>query len=335
MKIRAIALAIISFIICGFLVSCKQTPDVRGTETPLPSGITTQDYRPAMDGYATSYLGGANTSGTTDEMKILNMLYLPDGEDVDLEFGVAGSSPTVIMKLYYDYQPIAFKPTEEEIYADEYVFKMEDGTKTQISISLDKDKTISDNKIHKLLITFTTGYHQKAMDFDRVTDEYGISLIYDVVSTPDYSGEVYIPFEYEATPPEDNFDKNISNLIFNFDYENSEQLSSGGIRNPLPKFESEGGISLPMMYNVMKNGADSALLLLTLNFNQIDINGEAYKLIRLDGKEGMANGKLNFNVPNETGDYDIIGYVILRPFEKIGEGSNMVYTSPRFTLSTH
>lgn len=335
MKIRVIALVIMASLICGFLVSCKQTMDVRESETPPPSDKTTQDYMPMMDGYAASYLGGADSDGTTDEMKILNMLYLPDGETVNLEFGVAGSSPTVIMRLYYDYQQIDFKLAKEETYIHEYVFKMEDGTKTKIPVLLEQDKIISDNKIHKLLITFTTGYHQKAMDFDRVTDEYGISLIYDVVSTLEHDGEVYIPFEYEAIMPEHNFDKNISNLVFNFDYENSEQFSSGGIRNPLPKFEAERGTSLPMMYNIMKNGADSALLLLTLNYNQINIDGEAYKLIHLDGKEGTANGEINFDVPNETGDYDIIGYVFLRPFEKIGEGSNMVYTSPRFTLSIH
>lgn len=335
MKIRAIAFVIMASLVCGFLVSCKQTPDVSGTETPPPSDLVTQEYTPALDGYMASYLGGADTKSTTDEMRVLNMLYLPDGEIVNLEFGITGSTPTVIMKLYYDYQPIDFKLSEEETYVNEYVFKMEDGTKTKIPILLNPSKTISDNKIHKLLITFTTGYHQKAMEFDRVTDEYGISLIYDLVSTLDHNGEVYIPFECEETLPEYNFDKNISNLIFNFDYENSEQLSSGGIRNPLPKFEAKNGISLPMMYNVMKNRANSALLLLTLNFNQIDIDGEICKFIRLDGKEGMANGIINFSVPNEPGDYDIIGYVILRPFEKIGEGSNMVYTSPRFTLSAN
>lgn len=334
MKNRTIVVAVIAFLIFGFLVSCKQTLDLRESETPPSTEITTQDYIPAMDGYAASYLGGADTNITTDEMKVLNMLYIPDGEIVNLEFGISGSSPTVIMKLYYDYQPIDFKLSGEETYVNEYIFKVENGTKTNIPILLDEDKTVSDNKIHKLLITFTTGYYQNAANFDRVTDEYGTSVIYDVITTLDYNDEVYIPFSYDALSPENNFGKNISNLIFNFDYENSEQFSSGGILNPLPGFEVAGGVSVPMMYNIMKESASSALLLLTLNFNQVPIDGEAYRFIRLDGKEGMANGKVNFNAPKEIGDYEVIGYVILCPFEKIGEGSNMVHTSPRFTLST-
>ena len=73
--------------------------------------------------------------------------------------------------------------------------------------------------------------------------------------------------------------------------------------------------------------------MITLNYNQIKVNDKYFELIKLDGNEGTANGKINIMTPIESGKYELIGYVILDPFEIISSDLNLVYTSARFTLS--
>lgn len=86
------------------------------------------------------------------------------------------------------------------------------------------------------------------------------------------------------------------------------------------------------MYNLGKNNSDSALIITTLNFEQVNINDKYAELIKLDGKEGTANGRINIKVPDTPGKYEVIGYVVHNPFLKYSGGSNLAYTSHRFTL---
>lgn len=299
------------------------------------SGIEVQDYKPSMGGYLVSYLIDASTKNSTDEFKENNLLYVPNDEVIKISYGnfdESGGNNNIVMKVFYDYKTIDFKLADTDTYVSEHTFDLESGKKIDIPILLDEDSIEFDQNIHKLLVTFTTGYHQNVSDFDSVTDEYGIDAVYDVIHNLDYQNKT-MPYSYDYLLPEDNFEQSYSKLIFNTDYENVTPNSEfGGILNPTPSLNVKRSSDLDLMYNLEKNGSDNALLIMTLNFAQVNINDKYAELIKLDGKEGTANGKISINVPDTPGKYEVIGYVVHNPFDKYSGDSNMTYPSYRFTL---
>lgn len=299
------------------------------------AGIEINDYNPSLGGYLTSYLIDATTKNSSDEFKANNLLYVPKDDVIKISYGnldEGGDSNHVVMKVFYDYKMIDFKLADTDTYVSEYTFDLENGKKIDIPILLDDELIKFDQNIHKLLITFTTGYHQNASDFDSVTDEYGINAVYDVVHDLDFENQTF-PYSYNYLLPEENFEQSYGKLVLNTDYDNVTPKSSfGGILNPTPSLNIKRGSDLDLMYNFEKNGSNNALLIMTFNFAQVNINDKYAELIKLDGKEGTANGKISVKVPDTPGKYEVIGYVVHNPYEKYSGGSNMAYPSYRFTL---
>ncbi|MCG8485582.1 MAG: hypothetical protein MJA31_19905 [Clostridia bacterium] len=278
-----------------------------------------------------------NTHSTSVDLKSQNMLYIPSStETIYLDYGLidnSGDITEVLLQIYYDYELINFKVSDNE-YSTQYAFDIKDGKKIKIPVHIDENALKDDNKIHKLLIVFTEGYNQNAAQFDRVTDEYGLNQIYDVVHTLDYSNEVYMEGEINKIIPKTNFEKSYSNLLLNLDYNNSEMKNKGGIINPEPSMQIEKNTQLPLMYNIDKYKVkNDCLIIITANYKPLKINeNNYYQLIKLDGEKGTANGSINIMTPNKSGNYEIIGYVIRDPFKKQSSPDNIVDTSPRFTM---
>lgn len=320
----------IIFIIVFTLTSCNSI-NIEDT-----TDIKYEEYRKFDESLSYGSLIGAYTNNTTDDLRTENMMFLPQDEVIYLNFGSDGAKKEVMVKIFYDYQLIDFKLVNEDTYISEYIFTLEDGKKIELPIRLDEEKIVRDNKIHKLMVTFITGHNKKASNYDIVTDDYGLNAIYDLVHTLDFENEIYALNYYDFIIPENNFENTYSDFTLNFDYENMEQNKkpSGGILNPAPKFDYDGGEILPIMYNINKNNSGYALIILTLNFNQVGINdNKFFQLIKLDNKNGTANGTINIKTPSEPGDYEVIGYLILDPFDKQVEIINAVSFSQRFTLS--
>ena len=191
---------------------------------------------------------------------------------------------------------------------------------------------VVDDKIHKVIFAFMTGYHQNASDFDSVTGDYGLSVIYDVVALKDYKEEVYIPDPYEAVAPDHHFDIPIDTLIFNTDYENKTQESMGGILNPNPEIEVKANTLFPLMCNFGEAESDSVLVILTVQFTQTTIDHQKYLLFKTNGAPGTGNQQIKIKTPETPGSYEVIGFIIKNPFERNLSPSNRVATSVRFTL---
>jgi hypothetical protein len=86
------------------------------------------------------------------------------------------------------------------------------------------------------------------------------------------------------------------------------------------------------MYNFNKEESQNCLLFITLNYTPITINGNDYQIIQLDGEKGTANGQITIDTPNTMGLYEVIGYIIHDPFNKLSSSDNLVKSSYRFTL---
>lgn len=323
----------ILIILCFCLLTACTNIDDRQPNSE--KSITVGNYKPAMDGYQVIYSIDAYTKNPPEHFKSQNLLFVPNNEVINVTYGNASeqnSNNKIMMKVYYDYKLIDFKLTNTDKYISEYIFDLKDGKKIDLRLLLDNQDMKFDNNIHKLLVTFTTGADQNASDFDTVTDEYGINATYDLVHNLDYSDKLISDFD-NLLIPTNNFVKDYVNLLFNTDYENTTQNSEyGGVINPPSLLKVKKGSTLPLMYNFNKGSSENALLILTLDFKQININGEYATLIKLDGKEGTANGKINIKVPDTPGKYEVIGYVVHNPFDKYSGGSNLAYSSYRFTL---
>ena len=299
------------------------------------NNIEVDTYEPIMEGYNVSYSIDATTQKTSDDFKSKNLLYVPENEVLKISYGnknVQNEESKVIMKVFYDYKQIDFKLTDEDNYLSEYKFDLESGKKIDIPILLDNDFMIFDNNMHKILVAFTTGSEQNASYFDSVTDEYGINTIYDVVHNLDYTDHM-IPYSFDYLLPENNYEKEYTNLTFNTDYNNATQNSEfGGVLKPTPSLTVKRGSNFPLMYNLNKSGSENVLLLFTLNFEQVNINNKYAELIKLDGKTGTANGTINLKMPETPGKYEAIGYVIHNPYSDLSGKSNLFSSSYRFTF---
>lgn len=216
------------------LASCSNS---NNKQTNDYESIEVKDYAPDIGGYSESYLIDATTESSPDNFKSNNLLYLPNDETIKVNygnFGESGNDHNLIMKVFYDYKMIDFKLADTDTYHSEYIFSLENGKEIDIPILLDDDEIIFDENMHKLLVTFTTGYNQHASDFDSVTDEYGINAVFDVVHNLDYKNKT-MSYSYDYLLPENNFEQNYVELSFNTDYENVTQKSEfGGVLNPAP-----------------------------------------------------------------------------------------------------
>lgn len=79
------------------------------------------------------------------------------------------------MKIYYDYELIYLKLNDSEEYISEFKFTINSDNQVNIPFKLKPEDLNLNNNIHKLLVTFTTGYDQNASDFERTTNDYSLN----------------------------------------------------------------------------------------------------------------------------------------------------------------
>lgn len=285
-------------------------------------------------GFKNSYYIDVYNNNSNEQYKPQNLLLISDvSEPIYTEFAQIGSGGKVVMNVYYDYNRIAFKVPDQD-FAEEYTFMIEDGDKLKIPVSFKREDLVADDKIHKLLITFTSAPDKHALAYDLPTNFFGMNGLYDVVYSSDFNNEVYKDdSKITLVTPTEHFAEKYEDLIMNTDYKNKEQRSRGGILKPNVRIDSQRGAPLKLMYNINKYQSDNCLLIVTVGFEPAVINGRGkYQVIQFDGTDGTANGEIEIATPNEPGSYEVIGYVVPDPFLKQHGAENIIKTSYRFTL---
>lgn len=283
--------------------------------------------------FKTSYYIDSYNKNSSDDLKSQDLIYISDPTaPIYFEYAQVGSSTQVIMNLYYDYKPISFQVADKE-YSDKYIFDIKDGNKVKIPVYIKRQAEKDDKKIHKLLVTFASAPDQNASQYSLPTDFFGINAVYDVVYTKNYKNEVFSENDSsDDIIPENNFSENLGDLILNTDYKNKEQNTNGGILKPPVSLEHKKGTPLKLMYNFEKMGSRECLLLITLNFSPVKINGSDYQIVKLDGEKGTANGQVEVSTSGQSGLYEVVGYIIHDPFRKQQSADNIIKNSYRFTL---
>lgn len=263
--------------------------------------------------------------------KELNTLYIDDINDsISLKFNNNGKTRNFILTVFYDYQQIPFKISDDNNYDISYKFELDTGKEIELPLYLSEDVD-KDNGIHKLLISFTIWYDIHAGDYEDKSTWYGYSQTYDVIYN---ENEMFIDTPNNITHTD--IDKTID-LMYNFEI-NKDYAYSILESNILPSMETlittNKNDEVKLMYNVSATEIDTEdlLILLTVDFNQTIINNKPYELIKLPkGKTGI--GEINFMAPDKEGKYEVIAYLIYNPFQQNQLTSHSIVSSAqRFTL---
>ena len=89
------------------------------------------------------------------------------------------------------------------------------------------------------------------------------------------------------------------------------------------------------MYNISNIEFDSALIILTVGFEQTNINEKIYEVVELNQSNSVFNDSFEFVAPSEPGKYEVIAYLVHDPFKTMQStdlSNSTVGHSQRFTL---
>lgn len=273
-----------------------------------------------------------NSFNTSDDNsnKANRILHIEDLNDpITLKFNNNGKARNFILTVYYDYEQIPFKISKINQYNDHFQFELDDGYEIELPLFLPTDLEMSGN--HKLLLSFTIGHDIHAKDIPTQSDWYGTNIVYDLVY--DIDDLTFVDHAiYE--PPTKTIDLTYS-FTLNEDFTYSI-LDTEILPNVNKVISINSGENLKLIYNVstLGNDTEKLLLLATIGFEQVNIDGEKYKLLQVPkGVTGF--GEIELTAPEEPGLYEVIALAVYNPFDKINLDSNLefdVYSSVRFTL---
>jgi len=276
-----------------------------------------------------------NTITTTEEDHRDHKLYLPEfDEPIYITFGLAGADSQAILRLYYDYEPISFLTAESLNYTDEYIFNIADGTRLEIPVYLSSDLG-KDDLTHKLMVVVIIDCDRHASEIDNITDlmMYGSTGVFDLSFTEAANRrETTIAESKYSILNADNYGK-FSYTSLNFT-DGMQDLSSQGFYEPEKIYVKNMGEVCSLNYTVSKfdNKVENALILLTVGYRPIQINNQDYLFINL-GDNTTAAGEISFELPDEAGKYDVIGYVVFNPFSYTSmDLCDIPQSNTRFTI---
>lgn len=271
-----------------------------------------------------------NSFNTEDENsnKANKILYIENLNDpITLKFNNNGKKRNFIVTVYYDYEQIPFKISETNDYDLHYKFELDDGYEAELLLYLPRDLKMEGN--HKLLISFTIGHDINAKDISGQSDWYGMNAVYDIVY--DINDVEFIDYHtYEkATKTIDQTYRFTLNEDFHYSI-----LDTNILPHVNKVITIKPGEKLNLMYHASTLGSDAEkiLLLATIGFEQVNIDGKKYKLLEIPtGETGI--GEIALTAPEQPGFYEVIALAVSNPFAKINDESNFeVYSSVRFTL---
>jgi hypothetical protein len=257
--------------------------------------------------------------------KTNSLLYIADiDEPITIKFNNNGKNRNFSLTVFYDYEQIPFKITEDGTINDIYTFTLDDSYEIELPLFLPNN--IEKSGSHKLLVSFSIGYDIHAMDLEDFSDWYGMSKIYDVTfgGEADFSDKKIV---YEK--PFNIVDRTLNLLLVP---DMGPEIMNINI-DTLPKvIEVKGGTPFNLTYRISTDNSEKVLLLVTVGFRQIKIDDSSYKLFKFE-KSKTCYGDIQLTAPEEIGLYEVIALKVQNPFEKIQEPIRCdVRSSVRFTL---
>lgn len=299
-------------------------------------GITTRPYQNphASDELPTSYTISATTDEQPPNPQHHNLLYLSDiNNPILLSLNQSGRDRTMVITIYFDYEPVQFRVGNSKEFSTHYVFDFDDSTGVDLPIYLDPTIPV-DDFTHKLMFDIIAGYGEYAYDKEQLSNRLGMTTLYDLSFTEQaYKRESTLRNpRYELTEPENYFKFTNVDLMLNTDFSNS-LVKEKRFEYPNKLYQVKADSQFELMYNVSNRlKHQDGILMLTVNFERTAINNQDFIYINLKN-DHTSNGKITFQTPKKPGFYEVIGYFVFDPYNYTsGRKSDTASTSYRFTL---
>lgn len=290
--------------------------------------------------YISPYIVGGNdayaldvtTDTTSSENHKNRKLFLESLNDpIIATFKQSGADRDIVMRVYYDYSPVAFRVGETGEYSEQYVFHLESGMGLEIPFYLSPEQISEDSNTHKLMVDFIAGYGEFAMAKERQSEFYGATDLFDLAYTEDGEQTTILGSKYPLTQAEDYYDYINVNLLLTKDVSGVPQ---GDVYSPEKCYSATAGNEFKLNYLISNydTEVESALLIITVGHEPVFINSQEYLWIDMKDRL-LACGEVEFDCPDSCGYYDVIGYVVFDPFDFVSMSlRDMPQTSIRFTL---
>jgi len=234
------------------------------------------------------------------------------------------SNIPIMLKVFYNYEEVAFLVGDEEAYVTKFLFELPDNEReTNIAFRMSSELEANDTFNSLIIGVFPhPDYFSKNDDHFTITNDLGNALNFRV----SYGGEenlvLRVPYQSFPEQIEEMFHRGV--MINQFSAELTMRYSDGGVftlaPNPLqvtPNEVVEFYFYANLQWTDEMRTLQNYLIISMLDWQQIEKNGLPYLLFeaRLDDmfNDVMDHGRFTVTMPSEPGFYEFVTFAVPDP----------------------
>lgn len=277
---------------------------------------------------------------TVDGNSRIDILNIKTAQDQLIFFFEASRDMYMDISFYYDYQQVQFSIDDKNTYSSNQSLQIKKDESITFPFFLSDDIS-TDQFSHSLVLILVIGadQHTSQKDIASFTSHSSDAYRYQI-NYPE-SAQLYTP-DFTTISPENTTELKGSGLYLNTDFDNQSEKEGlvlfpelNYIISPDEKFNLRYYVGIPE--NVLKNTTDkvNAVFLITGKYEQLKINNSSFVVIETEPSDYIRYGDIELSIPNEPGQYEILGYLFINPFEtdEIGLDTIPIGKSIRFTIT--
>lgn len=231
----------------------------------------------------------------------------------------SGQERYVRLACYLNYESISIEMLNSGYDNDQILLK----DKANITIPFKLKGKIDPDKNYKLLVSLFLGTNLHESDTQYETTQHTLSYDYYLKNREDSAISLNVPQDSST----ERIDYDFPGFVLNTD----DSAASDGVKLPPSEVKVAPGETLKLAYRIGQIGdAHQQLMLVTIDYQQADINGE--KALTIETEEGHTSfGLITLKAPETKGKYEICALLVPSP-----ESSNEftpLENAYRFTLT--
>lgn len=233
-----------------------------------------------------------------------------------------------ILKIFYDYEEIKFKPLDENKFDSSYIFELETGNTITLPFELNGD-ILKDNKSHKLTVGIYASPNEHTKIQKLMTNFFGMTLDYEIFYED--NGTISLKNQ-DSTISKTLDDVSFEGLVINNNIGNVDEV----LFPPYSiKVKKEERIELAYFANLTQSipeEVENYLILSMLDWKQIKMNGHSYLLLDKNSIN-PEYGTYYITAPDKAGLYEFVAFIIPNPENRKNEDNYFpIETAYKFTI---
>lgn len=253
-------------------------------------------------------------------------IFMDSPQDMlEVEFENRGNSGQYILKLFYDYEEVAFRVSGDgSKYDTSYIFNVENAKSIKIPIELDANLQ-KDSKSHKIVVAVYASPEKNAQTLNAVVNNYGIVLDYEVIYDEENS-DIHLGADYVDSLK--SLDIEYEGLVINNNFENLTEVSLPPVSLKVKQGEE---IQLAFVSGKYEEFEDYLIVSL-LDWKQISMSEKPYLLLK-NNPSALDYGTFSITAPDEEGLYEFVAFIVPDPMKQKNEDNfQLIDLAYRFTI---